>query len=144
MALNALAFAALRAGGLSTKIHVTCDALGNPTQFYLTCGEAHDLNGADVLLANVQADAFLADKAYDAQQRVIEKLQQKGCQVVIPSKSNRTQLRDYDRELYKARHLIENFFAKLKQYRAIATRYDKTAINFLGAIYLAASVVWLN
>ncbi|MBD2542290.1 transposase, partial [Planktothricoides raciborskii] len=50
----------------------------------------------------------------------------------------------YDKELYKARHLIENFFARLKQYRAIATRYDKTARNFLGAIYLIASVIWLN
>jgi transposase len=129
---------------LSTKIHAICDALGNPTQFYLTSGEAHDLNGADALLAKVQADAFLADKAYDAQERVIKKLQQKGCEVVIPSKSNRTQPRDYDQHLYKARHLIENFFAKLKQYRCIATRYDKTAGNFLGAIYLASSVIWLN
>jgi transposase len=68
--------------------------------------------------------------------RVIKKLQQKGCEVVIPSKSNRTQPRDYDQHLYKARHLIENFLAKLKQDRCIATRYDKTAGNFLGAIYL--------
>jgi transposase len=57
---------------------------------------------------------------------------------------NRKQPRDYDNELYKARHLIENFFAKLKPYRAIATRYDKRARNFLGAIYLTAAVVWLN
>ena len=64
--------------------------------------------------------------------------------VVIPPRSTRKQPRDYDRHLYKARHLIENFFARLKQYRAIATRYDKTARNFLGAIHLAAAVVWLN
>lgn len=63
---------------------------------------------------------------------------------VIPPKSNRKIKRDYDKELYEARHLIENFFARLKQYRAIATRYDKTARNFLGAIHLAASVIWLN
>jgi transposase len=63
---------------------------------------------------------------------------------VIPPKRNRKQQREYDKELYKARHLIENFFAKLKQYRAIATRYDKREANFLGAIYLAASVMWLN
>jgi transposase len=63
---------------------------------------------------------------------------------VIPSKRNRTNPREYDTDLYKARHLIENFFAKLKQYRAIATRYDKLKVNFLGAIYLAATVVWLN
>ena len=118
--------------------------MGNPTQFYLTPGQAHDLQGADVLLPRVEADFFLADKAYDAQERVIDKLREKNCQVVIPSKSSRIQPREYDKHLYKARHLIENFFAKLKQYRAIATRYDKTAVNFLGSIYLASSVVWLN
>lgn len=132
------------AGGLSTKIQAICDALGNPTQFALTPGEAHELKGADVLLLNVEAQAFLADKAYDAQERVIEQLKEKGCEVVIPSKSRRNQPREYDKHLYKARHLIENFFAKLKQYRGIATRYDKKAVNFLGSIYLAASVVWLN
>ena len=118
--------------------------MGNPTQFYLTPGQAHDLQGADALLPSVQADFFLADRAYDAQERVIEKLQAQGCKAVIPSKSDRIKKRDYDRHLYKARHLIENFFAKLKKYRAIATRYDKTAVNFLGSIHLAASVIWLN
>lgn len=58
--------------------------------------------------------------------------------------SNRNEPREYDKYLYQARHVIENFFAKLKQYRAIATRYDKTAINFLGSIHLAASIIWLN
>lgn len=116
------------------KIHAVCDALGNPTQFYLTPGQSHDLQGADALLPNVEAEAFLADRAYDAQERVIDKLKQKNCEVVIRYKSKRIKKRDYDLHLYKARHLIENFFAKHKQYRAIATRYDKTAINFLGAI----------
>jgi transposase len=64
--------------------------------------------------------------------------------VEVGPKSNRRSPRTYDRDLYKVRHLIENFFAKLKQFRAIATRYDKTARNFLAAVYLAASVVWLN
>ncbi len=63
---------------------------------------------------------------------------------VIPPRSNRNNPSTYDKDIYKDRYLIENFFAKLKQYRAIATRYDKTAQNFLGAIYLAACVVWLN
>jgi transposase len=85
----------------------------------------------------------LADKAYDADDRVLKKLENKHCQAVIPPKSGRKVQRTYDRVLYQARHLIENFFAKLKQYRAIATRYDKTAQNFLGGIYLAASVIWL-
>jgi len=91
-----------------------------------------------------KADALLADKAYDADERVRQKLEEKGCMAVIPPKSNRKTPPDYDKDIYKERHLIENFFARLKQYRAIATRYDKTALNFLGAIYLAAIVIWLN
>lgn len=131
-------------GGLSTKIHATCDALGNPTGFLLTAGQAHDLAGSDVLLKDVAADALLADKAYDADERVHQQLVAQGCTPVIPSQARRQNPHSYDKHLYKARHLIENFFAKLKQYRAIATRYDKTARNFLAAVYLAASVVWLN
>lgn len=118
--------------------------MGNPTGFHLTPGQAHDLDGADVLLVNTPADSVIADKAYDADERLIEPLKQAGKTVVIPSKKNRKQPRPYDQNLYKARHLVENFFAKLKQYRAIATRYDKTARNFLGAIHLIASVIWLN
>ena len=77
-----------------------------------------------------QADAALADKAYDAEERVRQKLEEKGCKAIIPPKKNRLNPPDYDKDLYKARYLIENFFAKLKQYRAIATRYDKTAQIF--------------
>jgi transposase len=131
-------------GGLSTKIHALVDALGNPVGFHLTGGEAHDLVGADHLLPDMPAEALIADNAFDADKRVIEPLTAAGKTVVIPPKSNRCSPRTYDRELYKARHLVENFFARLKQFRAIATRYDKTARNFRAAIYLAASVVWLN
>lgn len=120
------------------------DALGNPLAFFLTAGQAHDLHGADVLLPQMQADTLLADKAFDADERVIEPLLAAGKKFVIPPKSNRKVQRLYDKELYKARHLMENFYCKLKQYRAIATRYDKTARNFLGAIHLAAAVIWLN
>ena len=101
------------------------------------------MDGADVLLPEIKGEAILGDKAYDADARVIDVMKEKGVEVVIPSKSNRKEVREYDRFLYKSRHLIENFFAKLKQYRAIATRYDKRSVNFLGAIYLVASVVWL-
>ncbi len=131
---------------MTTKIHASCDALGNPTGFHLTPGQAHDLEGADALLPDLltSMQAFLADKAYDAQERVLDLLKKAGVQGVIPPKKNRKEPRAYDEELYKARHLIENFFAKLKQYRAIATRYDKRAETFLGAVYLAAAVIWLN
>jgi transposase len=96
------------------------------------------------LLPGLKADALIADKAFDAEKRVIDPLTAAGKTAVIPPKSNRRKPRTLDRELYKARHLIENFFAKLKQFRAIATRYDKTARNFLAAVYLAASLIWLN
>lgn len=128
---------------MSTKIHATCDALGNPTGFFLTPGQAHDLHGADALLPDVQATYFLADKAYDADERVLKILEEKGIEAIIPPKTHRLLQRDYDEELYKIRHLIENFFQKLKQFRAIATKYDKTARNFLAAVYLAASNILL-
>ena len=131
-------------GGLSTKIHALVDALGNPLAFYLTGGQAHDLDGADALLPAMTADTLLADKADDADERVLKRLDEAGKTAVIPPKANRIDPRDYDKDTYKARHLIENFFCKLKLYRAIATRYDKTARNFLAAIHLAAAIVWLN
>lgn len=110
----------------------------------LTPGQAHDLQGADALLPQVVADTIIADKAYDADERVFLPLAAAGKTAVIPPKSNRKVQRQYDKELYKARHLIENFFAKLKQYRAIATRYDKTDENFLAGIYAAATLIILN
>ena len=129
---------------MSTKIHALVDALGNPVGVFLTAGQAHDLAGADELLPSMQADMLIADKAFDADARVIEPLLAAGKTVVIPNKANRRNPREFDRDISKARHLIENFFAKLKQFRAIATRYDKTARNFLAAVHLAAAVVWLN
>ncbi len=120
------------------------DALGNPLAFFLTAGQVHDLEGADALLPQMQADVLLADKAFDADERVIKPLLAVGKTPVIPPKSNRKVLRSYDKEMYKWRHLMENFYCKLKQYRAIATRYDKTARNFLAGIHLAAAVIWLN
>jgi transposase len=110
----------------------------------LTPGQAHDLQGADVLLKDTPAQTIIADRAYDAKARVIGPLEAAGKTVVIPPKTSTKEQRSYDKQLYKARHLIENFFARLKQYRAIATRYDKTASNFLSAIELAAAIDWLN
>ena len=88
--------------------------------------------------------ALLADRAYDAQERVVDVLNAGGVEVVIPSKINRTYRRTHDKNLYAARHLVENFFAKLKAFRAISTRYDKRAFIFLGAIYLASAVILLK
>jgi transposase len=129
---------------LSTKIHTLVDALGNPIAFFPTPGQAHDLQGADASLPEMRADTLLADKAFDADERVIEPLLAAGKSPVIPSRSNRKLPRLLEKGMYKARHLIENFFCKLKQFRAIATRYDKTGRNFLAAIHLAAASIWLN
>ena len=95
-------------------------------------------------MPDLVADTLLADKAFDADARVIDLLAADNKVAVIPSKTNRKVQRQYDKELYKARHLIENFFCKLKQFRAIATRYDKTARNFLAGIQLAATYICLN
>ena len=120
------------------------DALGNPLRFRLTPGQAHDLAGADALLPQMTANLLIADRAFDADRRVLDRLAAAGKSAVIPPRPNRVTPREFDRELYKERHLIENFFCKLKQFRAIATRYDKTARNFLAAIHLAAATIWLN
>ncbi len=129
---------------MSTKIHATVDALGNPTAFHLTGGQAADLDGSDALLPAVAAETIIADKSYDAEARVLAPLRDAGKVAVIPPRRNRTEQRAYDADLYEARHLIENFFCKLKQFRAIATRYDKTARNFLAAVYLVATAILLN
>jgi transposase len=129
---------------LTTKIHVIADALGRPIDFLLTPGQAHDLEGADAFLPAITAEAVLADRAFDADERFLTPLEKAGKKIVIPSKKSRKVPRDIDQELYQERHRIENFFCKLKQFRAIATRYDKTARNFLAAVHLAAVAIWLN
>ena len=120
------------------------DALGHPLKIVLTKGQAHDLNGAGALLPGMAAGVLLADKACDADKRVIEPLTAAGKTAVIPPKSNRKTPRSYDEDLYEARHLIENFFCWAKQFRAIATRYDKTARNFLAAVQMVGALSWLN
>ena len=129
---------------MSTKIHTMVDALGNPIGFKLSPGQAHDLDGADALLPDMKAPMLLADMAFDADERVITPLQSAGKSFVIPPKRNRKIQRSFDKEVYKERHLIENFFCKLKQFRGIATRYDKRAANFLAGVYAAAILIWLN
>lgn len=120
------------------------DALGNPIAFKLSPGQAHDLDGADALLPQMKASVLLADTAFDAQERVLGPLQAAGKSYVIPPTRSRKIQRWYDKEIYKARHLIENFFCKLKEFRAIATRYDKTARNFLAGVHCAAALILIN
>ena len=131
-------------GGQSTKIRALVDALGKAVAFALSGGQAHDLFAADQLLPSMKAHIFLADQAYDANERVHDVLQPAGKSAVIPPKSNREAPRTYDRHLYRERYLIENLFCNFKQYRAIATQCEKTAWHFLAAVYLVAAANWLK
>ena len=109
----------------------------------LTPGQAHDLNCAEPLLANVDPDALLGDKAYDADS-LIGTLAQRGITPIIPPKANRKTPRACDFALYCERNLVERFFNKLKHFRAIATRYDKLAKIFLAGVQLASAIILLN
>ena len=109
----------------------------------LTPGQAHDLTCAEPLIENAAPKALLGDKAYDAD-ALIEVLKQRQITPVIPPKANRKTRRDCDYALYCERNLVERFFNKLKHFRAIATRYDKLARNFLAAVQLASAIILLN
>ena len=130
-------------GGLTTKINALVDALGNPVRLILTPGQAHDLARAAELIEAANPDALIADKAFDADP-FIATLTQRGITPVIPPKANRKTQRLCDFALYRERNLVERFFNKLKHFRAIATRYDKLARNFLAAVELASAIVLLN
>lgn len=119
------------------------DALGNPVAVSLTPGQASDISQAVPLLEEVAPEAFLADKAYDAD-ALIETLEARGIAPVIPPKANRIAPRQTDFALYRERNLVERFFCKLKGFRAIATRYDKLASTFLAAVQLVSILFWLN
>lgn len=119
------------------------DALGNPTAVSLTPGQDSDLGQAVPLLEQVEPEAFLADKAYDAD-ALIKTLEERGITPVIPPKANRLVKRETDFALYCERNLVERFFCKLKGFRAIATRYDKLASTFLAAVQLVSVLIWLN
>jgi transposase len=128
---------------LTTKIHLLVDALGNPVEVMLTPGQAHDLSCAEPLIDAADPQALIADKAYDAD-ALIDALNQREIIPVIPPKANRKTPRDCDFALYCERNLVERFFNKLKHFRAIATRYDKLARNFLAGVQLASAMILLN
>ena len=130
-------------GGVSTKIHVAVDGLGKPTKIFLSPGQDHDVTKAADLIEDCQADKVIADKAYDSN-AVIAQIQAQGATPVIPPKANRNEQRDYDRQEYKKRNVVERFINVLKQSRRVATRYEKTARNFLGFVLLASTLAVLT
>ena len=119
------------------------DALGNPVRFILTGGQVNDILQAEDLISGMPFEHLLADKGYDAnwlRARVAEM----GAEAVIPSTQSRSQAIPYDKHIYQERNLVERFFNLLKHFRAIATRYDKLARNFLAGVQLAAVTILLN
>jgi transposase len=130
-------------GGLTTKIHAVVDALGNPVALSLTPGQAADITQAEPLLDEIEPEAFLADKGYDSD-ALVATLKTRRITPVIPPKANRKEPRQTDFALYCERNLVERFFQKLKQYRAIATRFDKLANTFLAGVLLVCVILWLN
>ncbi|MGE0526881.1 MAG: IS5 family transposase [Bdellovibrionales bacterium] len=132
-------------GGSTTKIHMVCDAHGNPIDFEITGGETHDSQAAPEIIRKVgKAENFIADKGYDSES-IREEARGQGMNPVIPRKSNSKKPNpEFDSFLYKMRHLVENLFARLKHFRSIATRFEKLARNFKALVYLACSIVWLR
>ncbi len=129
--------------GNSTKIHFLSDAHGNPIHFIITPGQVHDSKIADQLVDNSNAEHLIADRAYNKEE-LRNKMIAKNMQPIIPKKSNSVDKSNpgFDSYLYKIRHLAENLFARLKHFRSIATRYDKTKNNFASMLYLACTFVW--
>ena len=130
-------------GGFSTKVHALVDALGNPLKFILTPGQRHDITQADSLVQDLENTMLLADKGYDSNALVGQlKIQQSIA--VIPPKKNRKHKRDYDRHIYKERHLIECFFGKIKHFRRVFSRFDKTATVFMSFLQFVGALIWLR
>ena len=125
---------------MTTKILALTDALGNLVRFRLLAGNRFDNVGVAPLLDDVEFGALLADKAFDSN-AIIDDLDERGAKVVISQHARRTTPRNIDEEIYKWRHLIENFFCKLKEYKRIAMRACKTDRSFEAFIYLTAAVI---
>ena len=125
---------------MTTKILALTDALGNLVRFVLLPGHRFDTVGVAPLIEGIKFDALLADKAFDSN-NIIAELNERGAKIVISQHPRRTQALKIDAEIYKWRHLIENFFCKIKEFKRIAMRSDKTDQSFAVMIYLTAAVI---
>ena len=131
-------------GGMSTKLHAICDSLGRPISFFVTAGQVSDYIGAAALLSSLpQVDWLLGDRGYDADW-FRDALKDKGICACIPGRKQRKKPVKYDKRRYKRRNRIEIMFGRLKDWRRVATRYDRCPKVFLSAIMLASIVIyWL-
>jgi transposase len=134
---------AARAGGLSTKIHMAVRGLGCPVRFMLTAGQKGDAPQAAALIEGLAADVVMADTAYDADY-LRQAITSKGAIAVIPNNPSRALKYPLDKHLYAQRHLVECCFSKLKQFRRVATRFEKTARNYRAVVTLAAIILWMR
>lgn len=130
-------------GGFTTKIHASVDALGNPLKILLTPGQRSDISQAAELIKGTAGANIMADKAYDCD-AFLEQIEAQDCIQVIPPKKNRKVQRDVDYALYKERHLVECFFGKIKHFRRVFSRFDKTADCYVSFIAFAAALLWLK
>ncbi len=128
---------------MTTKIHACVEGLGQLARFILTGGQVHDIKQAQALIETIEPEAVLADKAYDANS-LLAYIRDKNAKAVIPPKASRKVQREYDRHQYRNRNVIERFFARIKQFRRVATRYDKLASRFASFVALTASLLWLQ
>lgn len=128
---------------MSTKIHALVQGMGQLIGFALTGGEIADITEAQALLCGLEPDEVVADKGYDSDQ-LVQFIRDAGAKAVIPPRRNRLHKRRWDRQIYKDRNIIERFFCRLKQFRRIATRYDKLAERYASIVTLGASFVWLS
>ena len=130
-------------GGFTSKIHAKVDALGNPLQFIITPGQTSDVTQAKYLLQDVFDSDVLADKAYGSIE-VHSQLKNQRCLAIIPSKKNSINSVRYDKHIYKERHVIECFFSKIKYFRRIFSRFDKSARNFKAFLSFVGACIWLR
>jgi len=131
-------------GGFSSKIHAKVDALGNALEFIITPGQRADITQAEALLKNTKdASYVIADRGYDSNKFRL-KIIQKGFTPVIPSKRNSRNPYAYDKHIYKERHLVECFFSKIKYFRRVFSRFDKSARNFLSFLEFVGACLWLK
>ena len=119
------------------------DAHGNLLRFILTPGQVHDICQAEALIEGFACEKVLADKGYDSN-ALREVIASKGAEAVIPPKRSRSEPIPYDKDAYKERNLVERFFNRIKHFRRIATRYDKTALSFAAMVALAAAMIWMR
>ena len=131
-------------GGLTTKIHALVDANGLPIALKLTEGQAHDGRSAQDMLDTIKAgDILLADRAYDSD-LLRQTLTERGAWANVKPMPNRIKVPAFSRFLYRYRNAVERFFNKLKHYRGVATRYDKTPENYLAAVKLVSARIWMR